>query len=213
MHATKPSASDRAYERVKTGVLTGEFPGGTLLTEGEIAGEVDVSRTPVREAFLRLETEGLIKLYPKKGALVVSVSGPEADSLLEARALVETWAADHAFTQRASLVPELEGLLEQMRAHRAAGDVAAFTEADRGFHEQVVAAAGNAVLARFYRSLRERQLCINAAMMRVDDERMDRAIADHAGLLDALRSGDAASFAAHTRHHLDVARAYSRGSR
>ncbi len=213
MHATKPSASDRAYERIKAGVLTGEFPGGTLLTEGEIAGDVEVSRTPVREAFLRLETEGLIKLYPKKGALVVSVSGPEADSILEARSLVETWAAEHAFRQRRSLIPELAGLLEQMRAHRSAGDVAAFTEADRGFHEHVVAAAGNAVLGRFYRSLRERQLCINAAMMRVDDERMDRAIADHAGLIDALQSGDAAAFAVRTRDHLEVARAYARGPR
>ncbi len=213
MHATKPSASDRAYERVKTGVLTGEFPGGTLLTEGEIAGDVDVSRTPVREAFLRLETEGLIKLYPKKGALVVSVSGPEADGILEARSLVETWAAEHAFTQRTTLIPELEGLLEQMRAHRSARDVAAFTEADRGFHEQVVAAAGNPVLGRFYRSLRERQLCINAAMMRVDDERMDRAIADHSGLIDALRAGDPAAFAGRTRDHLEVARGYTRGPR
>ncbi len=213
MHATKLSASDRAYERVKAGVLSGEFSGGTLLTEGEIAGDLAVSRTPVREAFLRLEAEGLIKLYPKKGALVVSVSGPEADSILEARALVETWAAEHAFSRRSSLVPGLEALLEQMRTHRSVGDVAAFTEADRGFHEEVVAAAGNAVLSRFYRSLRERQLCINVAMMRVDDERMDRAIAEHAGLLAALRSGDAASFAALTRDHLEVARSYARGQR
>lgn len=213
MHATRESAADRAYAHVKHGVLTGVYAGGALLTEGEVATEVEVSRTPVREAFLRLQAEGLIQLYPKKGALVVPVSGPEAESILEARVLVETWAAEHAFAHRAEMIPDLQALLEDMRRHRATRAVAEFTEADRAFHERIVAATGNDVLARFYRSLRERQLCINAAMMRVDDDRMDRAIAQHVELLDALRGDDAEAFSIRTREHLEVVRGYARGLR
>ena len=66
------------------------------------------------------------------------------------------------------------------------GDPAAFSEADRSFHEALVSAAGNAILARLYRSLRERQVCINTAAMRVSAERMDVAIAEHTRLVALL---------------------------
>ena len=67
-----------------------------LLTEGELAEAVGVSRTPVREALLRLEVEGLIKLYPKKGALVLPVSAQEITDVVETRLLVEQHAVRKA---------------------------------------------------------------------------------------------------------------------
>ena len=72
--AGKSSASDRAYAYVKSGILDGTHTGGQFFTEGEVAEAVGVSRTPVREALLRLEVEGLVRLYPKKGAMIVPVS-------------------------------------------------------------------------------------------------------------------------------------------
>ncbi|NED81777.1 GntR family transcriptional regulator, partial [Streptomyces sp. SID11233] len=72
------------------------YAGGTLLTEGEVADEVGVSRTPVREAMLRLEVEGLLKLYPKKGVLVLPVSAQEIEDVVETRLLVEQHAARKA---------------------------------------------------------------------------------------------------------------------
>ena len=74
-------AADRAYEHVKAGLLDGSYPDGHLLSEGEIAGALQMSRTPVREAFLRLQTDGFLRLYPKRGALVVPVTPTEARSL------------------------------------------------------------------------------------------------------------------------------------
>jgi DNA-binding GntR family transcriptional regulator len=197
-----PSAAQRVYEHVKTGILDASYPGGELLTEGLVSERVGVSRTPVREALLRLETEGLVRLYPKRGALVVPVSAEEAEDVLEARALVERYAAPRAWARRADLADALEPLLEAMREHRAAGDVAAFSEADRTFHERIVTAAGNAVLARLYRSLRERQLCISSAMMRVSSERMDVALDDHQRLVDLLRGDDETAFLELTDTHL-----------
>ena len=67
----RPAAKDRALDYVKSQVLTGAFPGGELISEGEVANALGMSRTPVREAFLQLESQGLLKLYPKRGALVV----------------------------------------------------------------------------------------------------------------------------------------------
>lgn len=92
---TSPAA-DRVYAHVKQGVLERTYEGGTLLTEGELAEAVGVSRTPVREALLRLEAEGLIKLYPKKGALVLPVSAQEIADVVETRLLVEEHAARKA---------------------------------------------------------------------------------------------------------------------
>src|SRR5680860_948417 len=83
-----PSASARAYAHVKGGILDGTNAGGQFFTEGEVAEAIGVSRTPVREALLRLEVEGLVRLYPKKGAMVVPVSAQEAQDVVEARAAV-----------------------------------------------------------------------------------------------------------------------------
>lgn len=207
------SAAERAYEHVKTSVMDGTYAGGELLTEGQIADEVGVSRTPVREALLRLQTEGMVRLYPKKGALVVPITAAEAEDVIEARALVETWAAERAVGHGEGLAAELDRQLEQMHEHRASGDVFAFSAADRAFHELIVAVRGNDILSRLYRSLRERQICINATAMRVDDERMDVAVADHTRFVELLRAGDHNGFVALTRTHLERAAGHIRGVR
>jgi DNA-binding GntR family transcriptional regulator len=201
-----PSAATRAYGHLKRAILEGTHPGGTLLTEGDVAEHLGLSRTPVREALLRLESEGLVRLYPKKGALVVPVSAQEAHDVVEARALIEEWAADRVWPRRAEVVADLEELVTQMRRARQSGAFLDFTTADRAFHERVVAAAGNDVLTRSYRGLRERQLCISTAVMRMSRARMDAAVEGHQQLLDALRGDSKEDFLALSRAHLDVAR-------
>src|SRR6266536_4314671 len=127
-------AATRVYQYLKRAILEQLQPGGTLLTEAEIADAVGVSRTPVREALLRLESEGLVALYPKRGALVLPVSAQEINDVVEARLLVEGHAASRVWPGRAALVAELEPLLDAMRVARQAGDVHALMEADRAFH-------------------------------------------------------------------------------
>lgn len=210
MHA---SATQRVYDHVKARILDATYAGGDLLTEGRLGDVTGVSRTPVREALLRLEAEGLLRLYPKKGALVVPVSAREAADIIEARVLVETWSAPRAWTAREWLVDELAPLVDAMGAHRARGDVVGFSEADRTFHERIVAAAGNDVLARLYRSLRERQLCINVAVMRVSGERMDAAVSDHTQIVDLLRGDDEQAFLELTESHLQRAVTHLEGAR
>lgn len=202
----RAAASDRAYDHIKTGILRGDLEGGAFLTEGQLADEVGTSRTPVREALLRLQTEGLVALYPKKGALVVPVTTHEAHEVLEARSVLEEWAAGHAWAQRERLVVELAPRLAAMQTAKTADDPAAFSEADRVFHEVIVTAAGNSVLTRQYRMLRDRQLCILADGIRASAARMTHAIATHRELMGLLEHGTKAQFVRASREHVEDAK-------
>jgi len=202
MPTDTPSAADRVYAQVKRDILGGGLPGGSLVTEGGLAEVAGVSRTPVREALLRLEGEGLVRLYPKKGALVVPPSVDDARDVLEARVVIEEWAARAVWSRRGDLFPALEAELEGMRATRTSGDVERLVEHDRRFHEILVTAAGNAILTRTYQGLRDRQLTILAAQFRRDGDRIDRAVTNHDRLLEILRTGTVEELVAETHTHV-----------
>ncbi|MFI0964246.1 GntR family transcriptional regulator [Streptomyces sp. NPDC021080] len=187
----QPPAADRVYAHVKEAVLDRRYEGGALLTEGELADAVGVSRTPVREALLRLEAEGLIKLYPKKGALVLPVSAQEIADVVETRQLVEEHAARKAVPASPQLLARLEELLDRQKEQAAAGDLAAAAVTDRCFHAEIVRSGGNEILSRLYDQLRDRQLRMGVAVMHAHPDRITKTLVEHEQILQALRSGDA----------------------
>ncbi len=213
--STRPSgsAAKRAYDFAKWAILNAVYQGGDIITESGIANEIGVSRTPVREALLRLEVEGLVRLYPKKGAVVSSFSVGEAEDVLEARVLVENYTASQSFANRETLLPHLERVHEQMRQRRREHDTAGFTDCDRQFHELIVDAAGNTVLSSIYRTLRERQTLFTSVMMRGRADRMDAAIDEHDKILETLRGDDEDVFCAGVNDHLQWSIALARDSR
>ncbi|MFF8591779.1 GntR family transcriptional regulator [Streptomyces sp. NPDC015220] len=198
----RPPAADRVYTHVKEAVLDRRYQGGTLLTEGELAEAVGVSRTPVREALLRLEVEGLLKLYPKKGALVLPVSAQEIADVVETRQLVEGHAVRKAVPAPAGLVERLEELLEQQKRQAADGDFAAAAVTDRCFHAEIVRSGGNEILSRLYDQLRDRQLRMGVAVMHSHPDRIAKTLTEHEEILQALRSGDAEAAAAIVHGHV-----------
>ncbi|MEV6570395.1 GntR family transcriptional regulator [Streptomyces sp. NPDC051577] len=210
--ATAVTAADRVYRHVKQGVLDRRLEGGVLLTEGEVAEAVGVSRTPVREALLRLETEGLLKLYPKKGALVLPVSVQEIADVIETRLLVEEFTARKAVPAPPALLDRLAALIEEQRRHAAEGDLVALMAADRGFHAEIVRHAGNQILCRLYDQLRDRQLRMGVALLHAHPERVERTLVEHTEILDALRSGDADTAATAVRAHVGRVEALVRGA-
>lgn len=208
----KPApAADRVYAHVKQGVLERRYEGGTMLTEGELADAVGVSRTPVREALLRLQAEGLLELYPKKGAFVLPVSAQEIADVVETRMLVEEHAARRSVPAPASLLTRLEELLEEQRRHVEADDRAAASVTDRCFHATIVRNAGNDILVRLYDQLRDRQLRMGVALMNARPGRMHRSLTEHAEILRALRSGSADAAAAAVHGHVASVRDLLRG--
>jgi DNA-binding GntR family transcriptional regulator len=207
----QPPAAERVYAHVKQGVLDRRYGGGTLLTEGELADAVGVSRTPVREALLRLEAEGLLRLYPKKGALVLPVSSQEIADVVETRLLVEEHAARKAVPAPPALLARLEELLARQRREADAGDLAAVALTDRTFHAEIVRAGGNEILSRLYDQLRDRQLRMGVAVMHSHPDRVAKTLTEHRLILDALRSGDAAAAVEVVHRHVEWVAHVARG--
>src|SRR3954451_17337769 len=202
------SASERAYDYVKARLLDGRLPGGTLLSENELATRLGVSRTPVRQALVQLEAEELLELYPKRGALVVPISPSEAEDVLEARLLIETHCARRAAGAGPRLVERLrEAIAEQERG------VGGFAWSDRDFHTAIVESAGNHILDRQYESLRDRHQRIAAAAVAGDPTRIARFIAEHKEILAAIERGDGDAASALMGDHLRSAHELARRPR
>ncbi|RSS66672.1 GntR family transcriptional regulator [Streptomyces sp. WAC06614] len=209
--APATTAADRVYRHIKQGVLDRRYEGGTLLTEGELAEAVGVSRTPVREGLLRLETEGLIKLYPKKGALVLPVSAQEIADVVETRLLVEEFTVHRAVPAPPALLARLEELVAAQERHAASGDLAAFAVEDRCFHAEIVRHAGNQILSRLYDQLRDRQLRMGVAVIHAHPDRVAQNLAEHREILAAVRAGDGERAAACVRAHVGRVSSLLRG--
>ena len=203
--AAGPSAAERAYQHLKRAILEQVYPGGLLISEGEIAEAAGVSRTPVREALLRLEAEGLVALYPKRGALIRPVSAREIADVIEARRLVELHAAERIWPRRAEIRADLARWLTEMRRAYAAGDVTALMAADRAFHATVVEAAGNEILAELYHRLRDRQLRMGEAGFRLSPGWAEVVLAEHAAQLAALEGDDMRRWLDAVGAHIDNA--------
>lgn len=188
------TAKDRALEYVKTQVLTGAFPGGELISEGDIATALGMSRTPVREAFLRMEAEGLLRLYPQRGALVVPVSPDEVRAVIEARLVLEQYAARKVVGRGpvacAAVFDRLSVELGRQRDAAAASDWREFLDSDRTFHAITLGESGNGILSGFYSSLRDRQMRMIGESALREPDRVATIMREHLAIAEALRDGD-----------------------
>jgi DNA-binding GntR family transcriptional regulator len=202
----RAAAKDRALDYVKSQVLTGAFPGGELISEGEVAAALGMSRTPVREAFLRLEAEGLLRLYPQRGALVVPVSSEEARAVIEARLILEEFAVGKVIGRgpevRAAAFERLSGELERQADAAAEPDWQEFLEADRAFHKITLDESGNRILSDFYSSLRDRQMRMTGESVIRDGQRMTTIMGEHRSIAEALRDGDLQQARQAVQNHL-----------
>ncbi len=202
------TAADRAYAHVKGQLLDGTLADGTLLSEGAIADAVGISRTPVREAFLALAAEGLLELYPKRGALVVPLTSADVSDLFETRALIESHCLRRALdADPEGLARDAAAALERQRGLPATADVAAFVEADRAFHRTWMAAGRSPILLALYDRLRDRQQRVAARVLAAGPRRAEQLVDEHAHILDRIEAGDADGAAGALAEHLLAARA------
>lgn len=200
----QPAAAERAYAYTKELVLSGELPGGHLFSEGDIAERLGVSRTPVHEAFLRLQAEDLLTVVPKRGAVVAPVSPGEAEDVLDAREAIETAAVRRLLRRGDDLdqaVAELRAALAEQRRH--ADDLAAFAEADEAFHRAIVAVGGNRITLRFYATLADRQRRMNLHALRPAPDYRETILNEHEALIAIIERGEVEAFGPALRAHLD----------
>jgi DNA-binding GntR family transcriptional regulator len=201
-----PPAAQRAYDTTKDLILSGRLAPGSLLSEGEIAAQLQLSRTPVREAFLRLESEELLRLIPKRGAVVISVPSTEAADVLDVRFALETAAVRRLVerdTDLTELMSQLDALIARQTEFAVAQQVEAFAEVDELFHRSIVAAANNAIADRFYASLADRQRRMAIGAVGPRPEHLSVLVKEHRGLMKKVRRQDLPGFEAALQQHLD----------
>lgn len=195
------SAQDSTYDWLRQRIVTLPRHEGAFLSEVALAAEAGVSRTPVREALLRLEAEGWLRIVPRKGALIAPISDAEVGAVMQARLLVEEWGLRQVVDQGKELVERLEALVQEQRRH--CQDPAAFIDLDREFHRTIVAAAGNPVLSDFYESLRDRQLRMGVMAVVSEADRVEQVMIEHRAIVEGLRALDQDGALAALHEHLD----------
>jgi DNA-binding GntR family transcriptional regulator len=200
------SGRERAYRHLRETVLVDPAVQGTFLNEVDLAQDIGVSRTPVREALLLLVAEGLVEMVPKRGAYVPPLSGRQIRELMELRTLLEQHAASVTLAQKAVPLEAMRAALAEQEHLLTAepSDAHVFIEWDRRFHQSLVDAAGNELIARTYAGLRTRQVRVGVAALFRATDRQRAVCVEHGRIVDALESGDEAAAHAAISDHLRI---------
>lgn len=145
---------ERIVEFVKDAVVEGRLKAGERVPEQEIAESLGISRTPIREAFRQLESEGFLTVTPRKGAVVSAITDKDVKEFYEIKSLLEGYAARTACTSLKSKdIKKLESLHQQMLKYAEKGDVKGFFRLDNQFHEIFLKASGNDKLCQLVATL------------------------------------------------------------
>lgn len=207
------AAVDRALANLRGRILTGEFAGGDRLGEVELAGELGMSRTPVRQALLRLAAEGLVEVAPNRGARVIVRSDQELDHVFELRARLEGLAARESATRATpEQIELLDELAHEIGVHTTKRDMAVVTQLNSRFHGTLIEIADSATLATSVAGLMHASV-LARTQESFDDAAHRRSIAHHLEIVAALRARDGEWAESVMRSHLLSARASLLGPR
>lgn len=189
--------TDQVYEAIRKAIFQRHIQPGDRLSVPLLASQLEVSRSPVREAVLRLVKDGLAVEEPRKGVVVVELDADQLLAIYEVREVLEALAARLAATRATD--DALESIRECLHRHETASlqrDTEQALIADTEFHQLVREATGNGQLVGFLDQLKDK---VRVAMRTTSVTRgTDRALADHKQIFDALvaRNADAAADAA-----------------
>lgn len=180
-----------AYERLKEEIRTNSLPPGYQAPEPEIAMRLGMSRTPVREALIRLEAEGLVELVPRRGARVLPIRPNDMREIYEILTSLEPDAAASVAARRPSdkeLAP-LERATEDMETALKEDDLDKWAEADDRFHLTLLDLQGNQRVKGFITSLFDQAHRARIVTMRMREKPV-KSTQEHREILENLRQGN-----------------------
>ncbi|KQV80050.1 GntR family transcriptional regulator [Rhizobium sp. Root1220] len=198
------TTADAIFDRLYGDILSLRMPPGMALQEKRIAEDFGVSRTPVREALLRLSEGGLVDIYPQSGTVVARVpvsSIPEA--VVVRKALEGTTVCRAAEIAAAIDVSRLDAIIARQKALAVLGDTSGFHEEDEAFHEAIAQVAGYPGIWTILKTVkvqidRARRLTLPVL------GRMDNVVREHTVIRDAIAAHDIGAAQAAMAHHLSA---------
>jgi DNA-binding GntR family transcriptional regulator len=177
------------HDRLRAAILRGELPAGETTSQVTLARDLDVGRTPLREALRMLQREGLVVSEPNRRVRIAALSSSDAEELYVMRIALEAVAVRITVpTLGSSDFAELEGLMAQMDHYNRMGDWRGFRFPHRAFHDRLVSAAGDTItIGQLFDHAERYRLAYGAT----SPERWEQRKAEHRAILDAAASGDA----------------------
>lgn len=191
-----------AYNSLLDALREGQLNPGDRLRETELAERFGVSRTPVREAIRQLEADGIVTHVPRQGACIRTLDYAEVMDLYEMRAVLEGTAARLA--ARAASDIEIEELFDMNQTLKGTSNAAEAFMLNRQFHAAILDAAKNRFLSRSITSLQKALMILGPTTL-TEPDRAEKAVAEHFGVLDAIKSRDGELAEAEMRAHIEAA--------
>jgi DNA-binding GntR family transcriptional regulator len=200
------SLTDLAVERIRAAIVTGPLQFGEALSESVLAAMLGMSKTPVREALLRLRHEGLVEVHPQRGTFVFQLDETEVAHICQFRSVIECEALADAMKQhQADLVKALDTCLADMARASENQDTGAFPRLDTDFHDALVRHCDNSYLKASY-SLISAQITALRYRLPVENEQVTHCQDNHRVVVDAIRNLDVRRAQSMLRGHIQSTR-------
>ncbi|QJW84259.1 GntR family transcriptional regulator [Ramlibacter terrae] len=199
---------EQVTQRLRQMLVEGQIPPGAKLNERELAEQLSVSRTPLREAIKMLAAEGLVELLPNRGAIAVSLRESDVLDTFEVMAGLEAMSGELA-AQRITdnELAEIRAMHYEMLAAYTRQDLSAYYSINARIHRAINAAARNPVLATVYNQVNARLQALRFRSNQ-DGEKWKRAVKEHEKMIEATAARDAAAMrevlALHLRNKRDT---------
>jgi DNA-binding GntR family transcriptional regulator len=198
------SRSEYVYQMLRKSIEAGKLKPGDRVMETEIAEELQCSRTPVRDALRRLESDGMVVIEPRVGLQIASLSRQSILELYLMRELLEGTAAQLCALHATELeLMELEGLVRREEALQ--GQYEALARHNRRFHEAIYHGAHNTFLAKSLNAVNDSMWLLGRSLM-FNPKRAERAREQHRELLQAILARDAVAAESIARAHIQAAK-------
>lgn len=205
MSTAKGGISGQIYLTLRNMILTRELQQGQRIVESKVAKQLNVSITPVREAFSVLSAQGLLTDFPFCGTYVTILSSEAAAELIAVRKSIETECADLAFPKLTSKDADyLEELCKIADIKNSNGEILESIEYDILFHEYLVKKSGNRLILEVWEMIRNRIAFFQSVTRPSNQAAMPLLIDRHKEMLDAIREKDLKSYKKALVNHFNV---------
>ena len=196
----------QAYDFVKAQIMNLDLKPGQYVTDSQVASQLNISRTPVREALRRLEQEGMLINEPRRGWKVYTLSLGDIHEIFDIKEILEGMIARRAAAcSDKQLRGALRDALERMQRAAAANDPDAWREADFELHDIIFAMCANERASRIIQSLNDQWHRLRIGFLALEG-RMGRSTCEHEAIVESILAGEGEEAERLIRHHLNNVR-------